>query len=130
VPKRITITLDTKLIVWARRQAADENLSLSKFIARLIDKDGAGDYWRAYEEWKKLPDDLGGSIDASKRFTRDEVHERRGSVSIVQATSASREADQFDRTMPEMAADPQIRAECDAITRDFESSELDDSPED
>ena len=34
-------------------------------------------YWRAYEEWKKLPKDLGGSIDASKRMTREEAHERR-----------------------------------------------------
>ena len=34
-------------------------------------------YWRAYEEWKRLPRDLGVHIDASKRFTRDEVHERR-----------------------------------------------------
>jgi len=34
-------------------------------------------YWRAYEEWKRLPRDLGVPIDASKRMTRDEVHERR-----------------------------------------------------
>jgi hypothetical protein len=34
-------------------------------------------YWQAYEQWKKLDRDLGGNIDASKRFTRDEAHERR-----------------------------------------------------
>jgi hypothetical protein len=77
VPKRITITLDPKVLVWARRRAADEGTSLSKLIGRLLEKEGADAYWRAYEEWKRLSDDLGAPIDASKRFTRDEAHERR-----------------------------------------------------
>jgi len=77
VPKRITVTLDPKVLVWARRRAADEGTSLSKLIGRLLEKEGADAYWRAYEEWKRLSDDLGAPIDASKRFTRDEAHERR-----------------------------------------------------
>jgi hypothetical protein len=79
VPKRITITLDRKVLLWGRRRAADEGTSLSKLIGRLLEKDGADAYWRAYEEWKRLPDDLGAPtpIDASQRFTRDEAHERR-----------------------------------------------------
>ena len=76
--KNITITLPPEVARWARRKAADEETSVSKFVGRLLEKEmrQSDAYWRAYEEWKKLPDDLGGSIDASKRFTRDEAHER------------------------------------------------------
>ncbi len=77
VPKRITITLDLELLQWARRKAADENTSVSKLVGGVLEKEKQAAYWRAYEEWKRLPDDLGGSIDASQRFTRDEAHERR-----------------------------------------------------
>ena len=77
VPQRITITLDPKVLLWARRRAVDEGTSLSKLIGRLLEKEGADAYWRAYEEWKRLPNDLGARIDASQRFTRDEAHERR-----------------------------------------------------
>jgi hypothetical protein len=79
VPRRITITLNPKVLLWARRRAADEGTSLSKLIGRLLQKEGSDAYWRAYEEWKRLPDNLGAPepIDASKRMTRDEVHERR-----------------------------------------------------
>lgn len=79
VLKNVTITLDPEVAHWARRKAADENTSVSKLVGRLLEKEmrASDSYWRAYEEWKRLPDDLGGSIDASKRFTRDEAHERR-----------------------------------------------------
>ena len=78
MPKRITISLDPKVLLWARRRAADEGISVSKLIGRLLEKEGADAYWRAYEEWKRLPSDLGAPepIDASKSMTRDEVHER------------------------------------------------------
>ena len=77
--KNVTITLDPDVARWTRRQAADEDLSVSKYIARLLEREmrQTDAYWRAYEEWKRLPDDLGGSIDASKRFTRDAAHERK-----------------------------------------------------
>jgi hypothetical protein len=75
----VTITLDSELARWARHQAAEEDISLSKFLARLLEREmrQTAAYWKAYEDWKKLPRDLGGEIDASKRFTRDEAHERR-----------------------------------------------------
>jgi hypothetical protein len=76
VPNRVSITVDPKVLLWARRRAADEGTSLSKLIGRLLEKEGADAYWRAYEEWKRLPSDLGARIDASQRFTRDEAHER------------------------------------------------------
>jgi len=77
--RNVTISLDEDLAHWARRKAADENTSVSKLVARLLDREmrASDAYWRAYEEWKKLPKDLGGSIDASKRMTREEAHERR-----------------------------------------------------
>jgi hypothetical protein len=79
VPKRITITLDPEVAHWARRKAADENTPVSKLVSRLLEKEmrSSDSYWRAYEEWKRLDRDLGVPIDASKRMTRDEAHERR-----------------------------------------------------
>jgi len=79
VLKNVTITLDPELAHWARRKAADENISVSKLLSRLLEKEmrASDAYWRAFEEWKRLPRDLGVRIDASKRFTRDEAHERR-----------------------------------------------------
>ena len=77
VSERVTITLSAEVADWARRKALDEHISVSKLIRRLIEKEISTGYWRAYEEWKRLPDDLGVPIDASKRFTRDEAHERR-----------------------------------------------------
>jgi hypothetical protein len=52
-------------------------MSLSELIGRLLQREGADAYSRAYEEWKRLPRDLGAAIDASKRFTREEAHDRR-----------------------------------------------------
>ena len=77
--KNVTITLDPEVAHWARRKAAEENTSVSKLVSRLLEKEmrASDAYWRAYEKWKSLPRDLGVPIDASKRMTRDEVHERR-----------------------------------------------------
>jgi hypothetical protein len=77
VSERVTITLSAEVADWARKRAADENMPVSKLIVRLLEKEKSSAYWRAYEEWKRLPHDLGAPIDASKRFTRDEAHERR-----------------------------------------------------
>ena len=81
VLKNVTITLNPEVARWTRRQAADEDISVSKYIARLLEREmrQTDAYWHAYEEWKKLPRDLGAPepIDASKRMTREEVHERR-----------------------------------------------------
>jgi len=79
VLKNVTITLDPEVAHWARKKAAEENTSVSKLVSRLLEKEmrASDAYWRAYEKWKSLPRDLGVPIDASKRMTRDEVHERR-----------------------------------------------------
>jgi hypothetical protein len=77
VGAKITMSVDAEVLRWARRKATDENTSVSKLIARLLAKEKSDAYWRAYEEWKRLSRNLGGAIDASRRFTRDEAHERR-----------------------------------------------------
>jgi len=73
--KNVTITLDEEVAHWARRKAADQDISVSKLIARMLDREmrASDQYWQAYEEWKKL--DL--KLDASQRATREEAHERR-----------------------------------------------------
>ena len=73
--RNVTISLDEELARWARRKAADEDISVSKLIARMLDRErrASDSYWRAYEEWKKLD----FKLDASKRMTREEAHERR-----------------------------------------------------
>jgi hypothetical protein len=43
--------------------------------------------------------------------------------------SNSLDAKQFEEALKEMAADPQIVAECEAIARDFAALELDRLPE-
>ncbi len=77
--RNVTISLDDEVARWARRQAAEEDTSVSKYISRILEQKmrGSDRYWQAYEQWKKLGRDLGAPIDAAKRFTRDEAHERR-----------------------------------------------------
>ena len=76
--KNVTITLDTELAHWARKKAAEENISVSKLLARMLEREmrASDSYWRAFEEWKKRDRNLGVGLDASKRFSRDQAHER------------------------------------------------------
>ena len=78
VLKNVTITLDTELAHWARKKAAEENVSVSKLLARMLEREmrASDSYWRAFEEWKKRDRNLGVGLDASKRFSRDQAHER------------------------------------------------------
>jgi len=75
VLKNVTITLDPDLARWARKKAAEQDTSVSKLIARLLDREmrASDSYWNAYEQWKNL--DI--KLDASKRASREEAHERR-----------------------------------------------------
>ena len=74
--KNVTITLPEELAHWARKQAAAENISVSRFVARMLEEQmrRTGDYWAAYAQWKKLD---GLELDATRRLTRDEAHARR-----------------------------------------------------
>jgi hypothetical protein len=77
VLKNITITVSEELAHWARKKAAEENTSVSKLVARVLDAQMrvSDDYWRAYERWKKIGSIKG--IDAAGRLTRDTAHGRR-----------------------------------------------------
>ena len=47
--KNVTVTLDEKTAIWARRQAADRDMSLSRFIGELLQQNmrQAREYERA-----------------------------------------------------------------------------------
>jgi hypothetical protein len=77
VLKNVTVTLPEEVAHWARRKAADENTSVSKLVGRILEEQmrRSDDYWRAYEQWKKLETIPG--IEAKKRMSRDEAHARR-----------------------------------------------------
>jgi hypothetical protein len=73
----MTITVSQEAARWARRKAAEENTSVSKLVGRMLEDQMRrnDDYWKSYEKWKKIGPIKG--FDASKRLTRDQVHERR-----------------------------------------------------
>ena len=64
------------LALWARRKATEENCSISKFLCNLVEKERArGDSSKlAHEAWKNR---VSLNIDAEKRMSREEAHERR-----------------------------------------------------
>lgn len=73
----MTITVSEDVARWARRKAADENTSVSKLVGRMLEEQmrQTDAYRAAYEKWKKIGPIKG--FDASKRLSRDEIHERR-----------------------------------------------------
>lgn len=77
VLKNVTITLPDNVARWARRQAAENNTSVSKFVSQMLEEKmrRTDEYWKAFERWKKIGSIPG--IDAAHRLSRDEAHERR-----------------------------------------------------
>jgi len=49
VQKNVTITLEEEALRWARREAADKGLSVSKFLRQMLEKEyrRTGAYWKA-----------------------------------------------------------------------------------
>jgi hypothetical protein len=78
VLKKVVIPLESNLAEWVRKRAVEEGISVSMLIARVLEREmhAADRYWRAFQDWKKRDRNLGIGIDVSKRFTRDEAHER------------------------------------------------------
>lgn len=56
VLKNVTVTLEEDALHWARRRAAEENTSVSKLLGRLLTDEMRrdGEYWKAYEKWKRI----------------------------------------------------------------------------
>lgn len=75
--KRITIRVTEKLASRARKEAEQDNTSVSKLVARVLEDEmhRRDEYWEAYEMWKKIKPIKG--LDASKRLSRDERPRRR-----------------------------------------------------
>ena len=75
--RNVTITLDEETARWARIQAADRDVSVSRFIAELL-RDrmiGAGDYEEAARRY--LAQEPRVHRGPGHRYpTRDEIHER------------------------------------------------------
>lgn len=76
VLRNITITVSEEAARWARRKAAEENTSVSKLVGRMLENQMrlTDEYWRAYEQWQKIGELPG--IDAARRLSREEAHER------------------------------------------------------
>ena len=75
--RNITITLDAKTAAWARKQAADRDMSLSRFIGELLQRNmsQARDYERAMRRFlSRQPVAL--KRPGARYPTRDEVYER------------------------------------------------------
>ncbi len=75
--KNITVSLKEDVALWARKEAAAKNTSVSKLLGAMLEERMRSEdsYWEAYEAWKKLRPIKG--VDASKRLKRDELYERR-----------------------------------------------------
>jgi hypothetical protein len=77
VLKNLTITAEEEVLQWAKHQAVEKGVSVSKFVGELMNQEmrRSDSYWQAFERWKKRKPIPG--VDASKRWSREEVHERR-----------------------------------------------------
>jgi hypothetical protein len=74
----VTITLPREVILEAKHEAVDEGLSLSAFVAKILEErlEKATTYRRAMEREKKAMREGVGSIMGEVTWTRDELHER------------------------------------------------------
>ena len=74
--KNVTITADEKVLRWARREAAERGVSVSKLVGQILDREmrRTDSYWRAFEEWKKIKP---VRMTASLPMDRESAHERR-----------------------------------------------------
>lgn len=77
MPKNVTLKLPDDVAHWARKQAAEENTSVSRLVTRMLEEKmrRSDSYWRAYQDWRN--DQPVSPASAANRFSRDEVHERR-----------------------------------------------------
>jgi hypothetical protein len=75
--KNITITLDDETAAWLRTQAAEQNMSVSRFVGEQLQASmrDRREYQRAYRRWLARPSfNLAGNPE--KYPSRDEVHDR------------------------------------------------------
>ena len=77
VAKNVTIRISDEAVLWARRQAVEQNTSVSRMVGEMLERQmRLGDeYWRAFDHWKSNRPLTG--IGAAERLSREDVHERR-----------------------------------------------------
>lgn len=77
--RNLTIRVSDEAARWARRKAAEEDTSISRWLGDLLERQmRQGEaYWAAYEHWKKLRPER-APVPASQRWSRTETHARRG----------------------------------------------------
>lgn len=77
VAKNITIRISDEAILWARRQAVEENTSVSRLVGEMLERQMrlSDQYWRAFDHWKS--NRPLAVLGAAERLTREDVHERR-----------------------------------------------------
>jgi len=75
--KNITITVDEQAAAWAKVQAAEQNMSLSRYVGELLRERmrRSREYEAAYKAWRdEKPIKLKGPAD--RYATREELHDR------------------------------------------------------
>jgi hypothetical protein len=77
VRRNFTVTLTEEAARWALQKAAEEKISVSELVGRMLESQVrmSDEYWRAYRLWKKIGAIPG--MDAAGRLSRDEAHTRR-----------------------------------------------------
>ena len=79
VLRNFTLTLPEEVARWVRVKAAEENLSMSKLVGRILEGQMArgDDYAEAHESWQKLLKSDTLRVEAKKRLTREQANGRR-----------------------------------------------------
>ena len=76
VARNVTIRISDEVAHWARRQAAEQNSSLSRLVGEMLERQmrQTDEYWRAFDHWKSSrPLAKNG---AAERLSRKDVNER------------------------------------------------------
>lgn len=75
--KNVTVTLDEKTAAWARKHAAERNISLSRFIGELLQKNmrQAREYERAMRRFFAIKP-MALKRPGDRYPTRDELYDR------------------------------------------------------
>jgi hypothetical protein len=75
VLKNVTITADEKVLKWARHEAVDKGISVSKLVSQILEKEmrSKDAYWRAYDSWMKREPFLKGPIE---KMDREKLYDR------------------------------------------------------
>ena len=73
----MTIRISDEAVLWARRQAVENNTSVSRLVGDMLERQMrlSDEYWRAFDHWKTNRSLAGKG--AAERLSREDVHERR-----------------------------------------------------